>query len=327
MRRLWFLGIFLCVLALVAAGCGGDEPAADRSGDRGGDPSRERTVRHPLGTTRVPLDAERLVIVDPERVTLGYVLSLGRVPVAAMSDEPPGQEPFAGLGEEAERVERLPGPEPDLEAVARARPDLILFDPNTAGDVYDELSRIAPTVALEYSYRAFDDLRQVARALGDPRAAEEALRRVDEEIDRAREEVGGCPTISMTGVRDDGTLRLYEPGVYFHSIAAERLGCEVVPKFEEMGVEASFGIADLSAEETPAFDGEHLFLLQDLASRDERETLEELRARPLFQRLPAVRAGRVTVIDNEDVYGAGVEGWLRVLETMTEALSAGPRAG
>jgi ABC-type Fe3+-hydroxamate transport system substrate-binding protein len=131
----------------------------------------------------------------------------------------------------------------------------------------------------------------------------------------------------MTGVRDDGTLRLYEPGVYFHSIAAERLGCEVVPSFEEMGVEASFGIADVSAEKTPAFDGEHLFLLQDVASRGEREALEELRTKPLFQRLPAVRAGRVTVIDNEDVYGAGVEGWLRVLDTMTEGLKAGPRSG
>lgn len=307
----------LCLLALTFVGCSDQD-----DGPGGRSEAGERTVRHALGTARAPDDVERLVILDAT-FTLGFATSLGVWPSAAMTEAPPGAPRFPpGLGERADRIQPLPGPEIDLEAVAAARPQLIVGETSYVEPAYDELAQIAPTIAVDFTYRPFEDLRRVAEALDVPRAAKSARRQVERALDRSRQRLGDCGTVSVTGARTDGTLRLYDPLGYFPVLAARRLGCELTPTFADVGAEPEPGaIADVSPERTSAFDGEHLFLVQDPGDREEQAQVRRLRGEPLFADLPAVRGGRVTELDQLDALGsAGVGGWLRTLERMTTAL-------
>lgn len=130
------------------------------------------TVEHALGTTIIPAEPRRVVaLIDRDVDTL---LALGVVPVAIRSQF--GFE--AGVGEWA--VERLGGAKPavwigrelNIEAIAAARPDLIVFA-NSDGDpaAFDLLSAIAPTIPLPKGAKPWEATTEqttlaIAEALG-----------------------------------------------------------------------------------------------------------------------------------------------------------------
>lgn len=134
------------ITAVVAAGlvtgCG-------RNGGEAAPPAETRTISHAAGVTEVPVDARRIVTLQDQNALLP-LLELGVKPVAS-----------AGLlGDDSSRTfGRTEGfdtsgiefvgeyGEPNLEAIARVGPDLIVCDEFSASEVYDELSRIAHLTA------------------------------------------------------------------------------------------------------------------------------------------------------------------------------------
>lgn len=88
------------VLAL--ASCGDD---SDDGGSASG--AEQREMRHARGTTLVPADPQRIVVVDREGTSVGYLARLGIYPIAATTDEDPNTDdrPFDSLGPEAAEIE------------------------------------------------------------------------------------------------------------------------------------------------------------------------------------------------------------------------------
>jgi iron complex transport system substrate-binding protein len=186
---------------------------------------------------------------------------------------------------------------PNLEQVAALDPDLILASIFTVEGTYDEVSQIAPTVAIddEDSGRWREIHAQVSDVLGRSAAGEEAL---EEYLARA-EELGGRlgeVRVSVVRPRDDG-IRIYGK-TYFAGQILQDVGLPRPPAQDVQEEEP----LDISKELIQRADGDVIFVWS--YSEEEQDEAEKLKKDPLWSTLEAVRAGRVYEV-GPHWYGSG----------------------
>ena len=178
-------GCVLIALAVAAALAGCQESGFDESKET----QRPLKVQHALDRltgTKVPGLAERPMTLTAD--TLGDTLALGVRPVRAAL---PGGRLPDHLRSEARGVEVVPPlTKLDLAATEAADPDLILGTKEADGDLYDRLSRIAPTVLSEGEDWKLN-LRLHGEALGRTNDAERLLIDWDNRVARVRKALGG----------------------------------------------------------------------------------------------------------------------------------------
>lgn len=309
-------------LLLFPAACGRDEGnGSEASGET-------RTVEHALGTTEVPVNPQRVVVVDAE-ATLSNLLALGVEPVAAASygyteREFPNVPP--GLDAAIEDLETLDisTEEISLERVATLKPDLIIgYEPNVSG-AYEELSRIAPTVPAPPPDNDFrTHLRFVGKVFGMEDKAEALIGDFERRVREASDGLGNLGTVSIAAIFP-GDVRVYGPKSASGSLLAD-LGAEVTPLPDDFfGGETIAGhIYGASEEIVPNLDGETLILLKNLTAREETEYLAEFKDKPIWRNLPAVENGRVLTIDVQLAEGfAGLPGLEATLDRLIEFFSS-----
>jgi iron complex transport system substrate-binding protein len=202
-------GRVLIALVAVAALVGCQESGFDESKET----QRPLKVQHaldPLTGTKVPGVAERPMTLSLD--TLGDTLALGVKPVRAAL--PGGQLPDY-LHAAARGVEVVPPlTKLDLAATEAVDPDVILGTKEADGNLYDQLSRIAPTVMSEGDDWKLN-LRLHGEALGRTNDAEKLLIDWDNRVARVRKELA-----------DSGTgVVLAKPNAFGESIIAD-LGVE-----------------------------------------------------------------------------------------------------
>lgn len=156
------------------------------AGNSGGETGR-RSVTHAMGTTLVPTEPVRVVVLDAS--ALDAVVALGITPVGAPRVRAGGPAPdyiVDALGPGAATITATGGvARPDLSAVRALRPDLILGNRQRHRPFYDRLRAIAPTVMAKSA--AGRDWKQRflldAQALGRRSDAERVLDRYAERAD------------------------------------------------------------------------------------------------------------------------------------------------
>lgn len=278
------------ILVLAPYGCGGGSGNGGETASRG-----TRAVEHALGETEVPASPQRIVSLDVGEIT-DCLVALGRDPIGSVtypesiSGETPGYP--AALAGETEDIRSVGGSgEPNLEKIASLEPDLILgFDYSGVGEIYDQLSEIAPTVVVRYVRDWKVYFRAVANAIG---AGEEARRVIADYEDRTdalrKEDIGGT-RVSVVRPRED-VLWLYGPPSIAGEVLAD-LGLEVQPVPEGRGItdDVKGAIGELSLEYVPELTGDHIFVI---TYNLEDTSFEELVSRPLWQKHPAVQKGNV----------------------------------
>jgi iron complex transport system substrate-binding protein len=310
--------------ALLLGGCGGSEEAAVRVESESG---RARTVSHAFGETEVPKDPGRVLALGQEDM-LADLLSIGVEPVASLSnlaDSFPGLDP-----EETEGIEPiLATGEVSLEQFTALSPDLIVghaFFVEQAG--YEELSRIAPTVAVAAEDTTATYLQTLA-VFGEEETARRRVEEFEERVRRTGEELGaGGRTVSLATVYPGPNLAAWVDGPTPVPKLVLDLGFRLAPDRDEVeGLLAEtlpgiFGLSEgrayLSDEELVLFDGESLLLLQSSLVEGEEQALEEVRRKELWETLPAVENGRVSVLDRLGYPGFPSLG--RLLEDLAEIL-------
>ena len=202
-------GGVLIALAVAAALVGCQESGFDESKET----QRPLKVQHaldPLTGTKVPGLAERPMTLSAD--TLGDTLALGLRPVRAAL--PGGRLPGYLRGEAAGVEVVPPVTKLDLAATEAADPDVILGTKEADGDLYDRLSKIAPTIMSEGDNWKLN-LRLHGEALGRTNDAEKLLIDWDNRVARVRKK------LADTGV---GVV-LAEPNAFGESIIAD-LGVE-----------------------------------------------------------------------------------------------------
>lgn len=255
------------------------------------------TVTHALGDVTIESAPERVVALDSRDADT--LLALGVVPVAIHNryDFPTGVGPWASdlIGDAAPTV--TSGRELNLEAIAAANPDLIVYT-NSDGDpaVYDTLTAIAPTVALPEGAPAYgaspeQTTRLIAEALGKP---DEGRALVDEyeaglAARATRYPAFADATFNYLDIFPGGIWSYAEDNVIMSTMVD--VGFQLNPAASSMADGASY--VEVSAELLADYDADILLVFPY------GRTLPELEAEtPTLASLASVQSGRIFLLED-----------------------------
>ena len=282
------------VMALAAGACGSDDNAGSAAEPES---AQARNVVHAMGTVRITGTPERVVVLDTGE--LDSAVALGVKPVGAV-------EPIAGAGFPTYVADAMKGvkivgtiEQPSLEAITALKPDLILSNKIRHAVIYDQLSRIAPTVfAEEVGVSWKKNFALNAKALGK---TDEANRLQTEYQSDARE-LGDAlgerrSTTAVSVVRSVGDeVRIYEKANFLGTIL-EDVG---LPRPKAQSDEKFMTTA--TGERIPDLDGDVMFLSR---FGDDHRLLNRLQHNRLWSRLGVVREKRVYEVP-DDLWFLGI---------------------
>lgn len=306
------LGVPALAVVLALSACGG--PAGVEAGPAASE-GGTRTVEHALGSTEVPAEVERVVVLDTGE--LDAVVSLGVTPVGMVTTDV-SQEFVGYLADELEGTQGVGTiAEPNLERIAALEPDLIVSNTVRHEDIYPQLSAIAPTVlAADVGDTWKDTLRLVGEALGRGDRAEELIGDYEAraaEVGRAV--TGGDPAgVSVSMVRFlPGQVRMYGEASFIGTVLADA-GFARPPSQQ---VADTF--VEVSPEQITQADADVVFtsVYGDPAATDRAAVT----GGPLWSRLGAVQAGDThEVSDDTWMLGIGVTAANLVLDDIERLL-------
>ncbi len=281
--------------ALPLAACGGTAASEESTVPASSDGEFPRTVEHAMGSTEIPAEPERVVVLDTGE--LDSVVALDVTPVGAVTTEVASGF-LSYLQEAADGVAQVGTiPEPDLEAIAALRPDLILSNSVRHEDLYDELSQIAPTVFAEQVGVVWkDNFALAAEALG---REDEAAAVLEEYETRAGEVGASLGDAVVSPIRFvEGTVRVYQPESFIGTVVTD-MGLDLVDVPE--GEYPAF--AEVSQEELTLADAD-IVLYSSFGGADESGE-DAVTGGPLWSRLSAVQEGRAYPVE-DDVFFTGI---------------------
>ncbi|HEX2053617.1 MAG TPA: ABC transporter substrate-binding protein [Actinomycetota bacterium] len=266
----------------VAAGCGAERSSAPTA-STGGFPVRVNAAN---GEVRIPARPERIVSLSPTATETLFAIGAGPqvVAVDSRSSHPP----------DAPRTE-LSGLNPNIEAVAAYKPDLVVYasDPVELGESLDSLGvpRLLQPPAGDLA-DAYSQIRELGVATGHSLQAADLVERVEQSIERS---VRSLPhfTRPLTYYHEvdqsyfTATSRTFIGQIYgllgLRNIAdgADRLGN---------------GYPQLSAEFIIEANPDLIFLAD---ARCCGQSAETLRQRPAWGQIAAVANGAVIPLDDD----------------------------
>jgi iron complex transport system substrate-binding protein len=290
--------------AILLGGCGSNGNEDESSG-------KTKTVEHAMGTTEVPVNPERIITLNDTLMT--HLLAVDFEPVGSCGIEGDRFRTEKFDTTDIEHVGILN--EPNLEAVAGLRPDLILGFALSA-DVYPELSRIAPTVLLEPPSPGdtlFEFDRKVLDTAGVLEEYEEQVARYENRRDELKprfEPLAGMLSVNViSGGYTEGTFAVQGSDQFSWltwAVALEELGLRP-PKAPDT-------FAEISTERLPEWDADVLFV--QMGPGERREVLSS----PLMQSLNAYRKGQVYEVPIETWTAPRVGALIAVLDDLKKYL-------
>ncbi|WP_336780461.1 iron-siderophore ABC transporter substrate-binding protein [Paenibacillus illinoisensis] len=200
--------LLLLVFALTLAGCGSASTSSNGSAADAGEgnasdntqteaASGPVTVKHKRGELTLDKPAERVVTL--EWTYTEDVVALGVQPVgnADNANYKVYVTPEAALDDSVTDIGTRS--EPNLEAIAALKPDLIIANADNNNAVYDQLNAIAPTMEFDpydgdgYNYDKMTDIfNNIAIALGKEDKAKQVLDELDQHYVEAKEKLAAA---------------------------------------------------------------------------------------------------------------------------------------
>jgi len=251
-----------------------------------------RRFKQLVGTT--PLGYAAQVRVRPRIMTFqfaGDLLALGVQPAGVLRHK---AEFFAARLGGALRVDR-----PDqLEAVVSLKPDLIIAPDLGQPEWMDRLSRIAPVAAIKWDADVYDHLSEIAGLLNRRNEAKAWLDRYRAKGEQARERFGSLLRAGESAAflyMSHSRFWLYTPRIFrsFYEV----LGFAPPPEPAACSAgERHVAKLELSDASFRQLGVDRLFLVVDRTPA-EVQRFERLRMSAAWQALPAVRSGRVHLLE------------------------------
>lgn len=300
----------LLVAAAAATACAEDS-APLGAGDTAPAPSATATTRlisHSAGSTQVPLNPLRIVTLQDQNALLP-LLELGVKPVASagLLGEDGTQSFRRTEGFDTTGIEWIGEyGEPNFEAIAAARPDLIVCDEFSADGAYDQLSAIAPTVYVQVFGRPLTEaLLDFADVVGRRERAEAFRSAYDARIRALLERLGADRERTTVSILSAG-----EPGVFYQADSGGQAQYTVMG---DLGLprpasQSPDNDEEYSLEQLPAHDADVL-IIDDFAGDSSDPGVEAIETSPLYRNLKATAAGQSYVIDATRSVGSA---WARM---------------
>ncbi|WP_409343547.1 iron-siderophore ABC transporter substrate-binding protein [Paenibacillus sp. MBLB4367] len=296
------LTLFLVSLLLLATACGTGSEGNGSGAEsvKKETPGPTRTVKSLKGDIQVPSSPKRVIglsVVYPE-----FLSALGVTPVAIQNyhqDFPSYlKTPFKntlkmGIGET-----------PNFEAILSAAPDLIIAPVWWADKVYDQLSKIAPTVLLPEREDWRDELRDIGEALDKKDIADKAIADYEKQTADAKRklhEAAGNDTVMYMMVMSKELVVYGENqsrGAFLH----KELDLKPVSGFPKNELSVS-----ISLEKLPEYNPDHIILqLDDSNDKEAQKKYQELQESAVWKNLKAVQNKRVYFMDGIEWFSVGM---------------------
>lgn len=283
--------------APAAGGVPGPEGIPEGMGSPQADGVFPRTVTHFGGSTQIPGPPTRIVAIATGQADA--LVTLGVVPIAAARGDDAGLVPAylrAAFPQHGAAMDTIADvglrTEPDLEAIAAARPDLILANSTASKDLYPLLARIAPTVLTEGTGVNWkQDFLLLADALGQEGAAQQTVDGIVADARAAGAKAGQEP-VSFVRITQERT-RIFGVASFAGFIAWD--AGLVRPDSQQFAKTSQ----DLSAEEIGRADGYWIFWSVQGAATDADAELSPTVSGSLWKGLGAVQAGRAVRVEDD----------------------------
>jgi iron complex transport system substrate-binding protein len=302
---------------LITVGCAGQAQPSTGQPPSGSGEAFPRTVTHVMSSTEIPAAPTRIVALDQTFVDAALALDTAVVAytdIRGRGGEPPPYlaDPLARLAPDARSVGELTNP--SLEQIAALQPDLIVSAKVRHEAIYDELSRIAPTVFSETTGPTWkDNLRLLGQAIGKEELARTRLAEYEQRAktigDAIRAAEGKNPTITVIRFSAMQT-RLYQRAS-FSGIVLDDTGLARPPSqnVDEFAVE-------FSPEKILDADADYIFLT--VAEGDSAPIRDQFMSNPLWSRL----TGEIHEVSNDVwIVAVGLLGAHAVLDDLAKTFS------
>ncbi|MFC4906726.1 ABC transporter substrate-binding protein [Actinomadura gamaensis] len=299
--------------ALALSACGGS----------GGSSASGAThvVKHAMGETKVSDHPKKIVVLDTDK--LDTLATLGLTPVGAtVPDQQAGMPKY--LGDGFGKVKSVgTTQQPDVEAIAALKPDLILGSKFRMEKYYAQLSKIAPTVFTDKVGVTWkQNFLLDAEAVGEKAEGQQKLKAYEDRAAQVGRSFGDPAKLKVSVIRFmPDEIRQYGPdsfsGIVLHDAGLSR------PDAQLLKDKSDKRFAPLSPERIDQADGDFVFVAAYGAKAANEQA--KVTAGPLWQRLGAVKAGHAQVVDDEIwMTGIGPTAANKILDDLTKYL--GPLA-
>lgn len=294
MKKFKFSSIIALLIAaiMVLGACGSKKE--DKTSNNESKKAETVTVEHAMGTTKVPADPKKVVILTNEGTEA--LLALGVKPVGAVQSWT-GNPWYDHISDEMEGVEVVGlESEVSLETIAGLEPDLIIGNKMRHEKVYEQLNAIAPTVFAETLRGDWqENFKFYAKVLNKEEEGKKVLADYTKRLDEVKTTLGDKVNQEISMVRFMGAdVRIYHldsfSGVILQQLGFKRPESQNVNDFAEKGV---------TKERIPAMDADYLFYFTYDDGKESGAPLEkEFTEDPLFKKLKASQNGHVQKVND-----------------------------
>ena len=229
-----------------------------------------RAVTHEMGETEICGTPQKIVTLGP--YVLEPLLALGAQPVAYADHigfhqgdytDPSQQIPYLGTQITQPIANVGLAHTPSIEALAKAKPDLILGTKLMNAEQYETLSKLAPTVLVEYK-NTEKKLKTIAHTLNRPEQADQLFAQTAQQVDAAQKTfatlVTTHPKVALLSVSESLKINFFNDGGLLCRSLVETLGFQlVVPS--KLNQDNHRTVVPISLEALPQFNDADLVIL------------------------------------------------------------------
>lgn len=285
-RRVTALCVGLALAALPA--CAPQKSVSTADSSASGEPI---VIKHAAGTLKLSRPATKVAVMQwqfvEDMVAMGKQPSMiadEQVKGAAAPIPPQVKDKISGYTSLGSRIS------PNLEVLASEPVDLIIADKNEHLKDYQQFSKIAPTLILDTTSWTdfYPNLRKIGEAIGEPAKAAEVEKSVKDKLAKAKKDIGGMKARALLGVPT--------PDKFFAFTANSMQG----GMLEAMGATYAYKkvpgqlSVPVDLENLPPTKPDVVFLA---AFKGDPMITDKWKGNPLWEDLPAVRKGRVELVD------------------------------
>lgn len=300
-----FIITIILLLTLFVSACGANnEENNSESADNQDEKAQDvRTVEHAMDKTDIEGTPKRVVTLY--QGATDAAVALGVKPVGVV-DSWVQQPMYKYLRDDLEGVKRV-GTEtqPNLEEISKLNPDLIIASKLRHEEVYEQLSKIAPTVTHETVFKFKETLDLVGKAVNKQDKADQLLADWDNRVadfqKKIKEKKGDDWPIevSVLNFRTDHA-RIYITG--FAGDILTELGF-VRPEEQQKEAEKGTVVQKLTSKESiPAMNADVFFIFNSDGHNADAEaiqkTYEDWTSHPLWKNLDAVQKDQAYIVDD-----------------------------
>ena len=283
-----------CLAAMMLVGCG-------TNGGSNNDKSSEKkiTVTDVRGEVEIPANPERIVDLSGNSDILSI---LGYKVVGTANSDAYDYTKFPTYLEETLKGAEILGysmqDTMDVEAVMNLNPDLIVIS-TVQEKMYDQLSEIAPTVMIQLEALNWkDDVKAFAKVFNKEDVANKWLADYEAKAKEAGDKIKaeyGENTTYLSFLASGGQFFIFD-GAGFGSVLYEDMG---LAKPEGMPEQSDISLPVVTYEGLASIKSDYIFLIST------PEDLKQLESNAIWNSLPAVKEGKVVVLESSPYFNQG----------------------